>query len=181
VRFFVTPEPPSKQAVRRGPADGVEGMSLYEEPSAAPRAEVVRAAEVEASAARALDRLVAPGAAEVPPLVDAEVAPAGVEGPPAGPAAAVTLDLPTRVEVRADVPAGGGFLVLRDSYSPHWRAEVDGLETPLLRADGLFRAVRLAPGPHVVRLVFRPTPVYAGATVSALTALLLLALVLRRS
>jgi hypothetical protein len=181
VRYFLVPEPPSPSARPLGPAPGIFRMAVYEEPSASPRAAVVSRAELEPAADRAVDRLLA---SEYDPnelvLVDSDVAPAGVQGSPRASAAAVVEDLPTFVTIRADVPADGGYLVLRDSYSPFWRAEVDGSEAPLLRADGLFRAVRLAQGTHTVRLVFVPTPVYSGAAVSALTLLLLTWLALRR-
>jgi uncharacterized membrane protein YfhO len=51
---------------------------------------------------------------------------------------------------------------------------VDGQPTELLRANGLYRAVRLAPGTHEVRLAYRPTMFYAGLTATLVTALALL-------
>ena len=71
------------------------------------------------------------------------------------------------------MPDGGGFLLLKDMHDPNWRAEVDGAPAPVLRADGIFRAVRLAPGEHDVRFVYVPTPLYAGIAVSVATALAL--------
>jgi len=47
-------------------------------------------------------------------------------------------------------------VVLNDPYHPWWVAEVDGREVPVLRANVLFRAVRVGPGAHRVRFVFRP-------------------------
>ena len=49
-----------------------------------------------------------------------------------------------------------GYVVLNDPYHPWWKAEVDGREVPVLRANVLFRAVRVGPGAHRVRFVFRP-------------------------
>ena len=57
------------------------------------------------------------------------------------------------IDVTTDAP---GHLVLRDPYHPWWFAEIDGAQTPVLRADVLFRAVRVPPGSHRVRFVFRP-------------------------
>lgn len=51
---------------------------------------------------------------------------------------------------------GSGYLVLNDVWHPWWRAEVDGVATPVLRANVLFRAVRVPPGRHLVRLTFAP-------------------------
>jgi hypothetical protein len=60
------------------------------------------------------------------------------------------------VEVEAQAPAGGGFLVLNDVWQ-NWQAVyVDGVEAELLKANLMFRAVRLAPGAHKVRFQFEP-------------------------
>ncbi len=54
-----------------------------------------------------------------------------------------------------------GFLFLSDSYYPGWRAWVDGVEKPILRADGAFRAVVLdKAGEHRVRMEYHPTLAY---------------------
>jgi uncharacterized membrane protein YfhO len=52
--------------------------------------------------------------------------------------------------------AAPGYLVLNDPYHPWWAAEIDGREVPILRANGLFRAVRVEPGSQRVRFIFRP-------------------------
>jgi hypothetical protein len=70
------------------------------------------------------------------------------------------------VDLRAEAP-GGGFLVLSDPYYPGWRAFVDGVETPILRADYLFQAVALPPGSHEVRFVFVPWSLQRGMLLSA--------------
>jgi hypothetical protein len=56
--------------------------------------------------------------------------------------------------------------VLTDPYYPGWRAYVDGVESPILRADYLFRAVALGPGAHVVRFVFTPRSLERGMALS---------------
>lgn len=72
------------------------------------------------------------------------------------------VELAVRTPVR-------GYLVLSDVYYPGWRAEVDGVEVEMLRADYLFRAVPLRPGEHTVRMVFSPWTWRAGLGVSAVT------------
>jgi hypothetical protein len=57
-----------------------------------------------------------------------------------------------RVEIEAMLPAPG-YLVLTDTYTPQWHAEVDGRQAEMLRADVAFRAVSLPAGTH--RVVFR--------------------------
>jgi hypothetical protein len=55
---------------------------------------------------------------------------------------------PTEVDVRA---TGPGLLVLADTLYPGWSAEGFALEP----VEGLLRGVRLPPGNHVVRFLFR--------------------------
>ena len=78
---------------------------------------------------------------------------------------AATMDAPesakiiryehTAIEIEA-TSNSGGYVLLNDLYHPWWFAEVDGLPTPVLQANVLFRAVRVAPGNHRVRFTFRP-------------------------
>ena len=56
-------------------------------------------------------------------------------------------------EISLTVDAGeGGYLVLSEVWYPGWCAEVDGEAAPLLRANGIFQALHLTPGPHEIRL-----------------------------
>lgn len=50
----------------------------------------------------------------------------------------------------------GGWVVLHDVWHPWWRVTVDGEPAEMLRANVIFRAVRLAPGAHTVRFTFDP-------------------------
>ncbi len=76
-------------------------------------------------------------------------------------------------EVHAD---GAGLLVLTDVDAPGWRAQTDGKPARILRADGVFRAVALAAGPHRVVFTYRPISFYAGSAVSVAALLVLFAL-----
>jgi hypothetical protein len=84
-----------------------------------------------------------------------------------------------RVVIRAQ-SAGEGYLVLTDSYEAGWAATVDGVRVDVLKANLIFRAVRLGPGEHRVELVYRPWSVRAGVAVSLVTAIALVAAALRR-
>jgi len=87
-------------------------------------------------------------------------------------------DRPERVvaELTTSLP---GVLVLTDLHYPGWIAEEDGKQLPILRADGFFRAVALTPGQHRVTFRYRPVSFYAGAAVSVLALVTVLALWLR--
>lgn len=63
------------------------------------------------------------------------------------------------------------FLVVSEMYFPGWRAYVDDVETPIYRTNYLFQGVAVPEGQHVVRLVYRPSSVVTGASVSSLALL----------
>jgi hypothetical protein len=67
-------------------------------------------------------------------------------------------------------------LVLGELYYPGWHANLDGQAVPILRANGLLRAIAVMPGSHQVSLVYRPASLRWGALVALAT--LLVALVL---
>lgn len=69
----------------------------------------------------------------------------------------------------------GGWLVVREGWYPGWTATVNGAETPVLRVDHAFRAVRVPAGDARVEFVYRPRSFLVGAVMSALSALLALA------
>jgi hypothetical protein len=61
------------------------------------------------------------------------------------------------VEIRTQ-SVKDGFLVLSDTYYPGWRAWIDGVGSPVMRANYDFRALQLPAGEHTV--VFKFTPRY---------------------
>ena len=50
------------------------------------------------------------------------------------------------------------LLVLADMTYPGWQAWVDGVPSPILTVDDVFRGLALQPGSHVVRFAYRPAP-----------------------
>ncbi|MDP6786302.1 MAG: DUF6044 family protein [Rhodospirillales bacterium] len=52
--------------------------------------------------------------------------------------------------------SGPSVLIVTNSYSPYWRAFVDGVETPLFPADHAFWGIYLAPGAKSVELLYDP-------------------------
>ncbi|MGO4668643.1 hypothetical protein [Bosea sp. 2RAB26] len=57
------------------------------------------------------------------------------------------------ITVTTDKP---GFVLLNDIWHPWWRAELDGADVDILRANVLFRAVQVPAGTHTVRFSFKP-------------------------
>lgn len=57
------------------------------------------------------------------------------------------------LQVVAQAPA---WVVINELYAPGWEAETGGQALPLLRANGLFRAVCVPAGAHVLTLRYRP-------------------------
>lgn len=80
------------------------------------------------------------------------------------------------IEIRAEA-AAGCYLMVSEVYYPGWRAQVDGKEAPVLRADYAFRAVRLEPGRHLVRMTYRP-PLFTVGLVFSTAGLALLAVMI---
>jgi uncharacterized membrane protein YfhO len=57
--------------------------------------------------------------------------------------------------VRTD-GAEAGLLVLRERWTPGWRARVDGRPVSVLRVDGLLRGVEVPAGETMVEMTYRP-------------------------
>jgi len=88
---------------------------------------------------------------------------------------------PNQVVITATVVEEPKFLVLADNYYPGWQVYVDGKKDMIYKANFMLRAVRLSPGAHVVRFVFRPVSFYIGLAISVITFVsLVIILVFRR-
>ncbi|MGA9349137.1 MAG: YfhO family protein, partial [Anaerolineae bacterium] len=145
-------------------------VKIYENLDNLPRAFVVHRARV-------LDDEAAIMAMKDPsfrPEKEAILAPGGQEVSPLHANGEDMVELlsyePERIVISANL-AEEGYLVLTDAYYPGWRALIDGLETPIYRADLLFRAVYLPAGQHRVEFIYDPLSFKLGAAIS-LTVLL---------
>jgi hypothetical protein len=143
-------------------------VKIYENLDVLPRAFVVHRSEIIPDTEQAITRMRDPAfdPAEAAILADGE--------PLAGNGVVTTQVVayaPEQVvvDVTTDAP---GYLVLTDTFYPGWAAAVDGRPVPILRADVLFRAVRLEPGTHRVEFRYRPASLRWGAGVSIVAALL---------
>ena len=130
-----------------------EGHRIYENRNALPR--VLFASE--AVAAR-FDEIVATGSwpAGFDPrrtvLLETQPAPKAERQPGA---ARIVSYRNNEVVIECESPEGG-FVVLNDIWHPWWRAEIDGVAAPLLRANVLFRAVEIPAGRHTIVMRFEP-------------------------
>jgi hypothetical protein len=167
-------------APRLRPLQRVQDIDLLLNDDALPRAYWVpgwtAVEDVDAAIAALLDPAFDAGGTAVLTLDAAERERLAAVVPPA-PAAALpnadsvaceVTDLnPEAVRVRLTTP-GPGLLVLADRDAPGWRARVDGGRVPILRANGLFRAVALPAGEHVVDFSYRPRAVLLGLAITLL-------------
>lgn len=104
---------------------------------------------------------------------------AGSAAVPEAPSLRFIEDGTTRVVIEAALREPG-VLVLRDSFDPSWRAEVDGQPAPIARANGLYRAVSLPAGRHVIRFSFRPRALGTGLILSMVTGAFLASFAFRK-
>ncbi len=138
-----------------------------------PRVRLVHRAEIapggEAGSLAAV--LTAPGGAV---LDEGSVHPPLAE-PPSGAheVARIVDEAPERVVVEASV-AAPALLVLGDTASDGWRADVDGTPSPILHADHAFRAVWLPAGQHTVVFTYAPRSVRIGLLVTLCAAIVTL-------
>ncbi len=72
-----------------------------------------------------------------------------------------------KIKVHAAAPK---ILVLADTYYPSgWIAKIDGEETPILRADGVVRAIAVPAGDHEIVFTFKPKWFYTGLYISLIS------------
>ena len=70
------------------------------------------------------------------------------------------------IKTKSDQPK---LLFISDNYYPGWKAQVDGEETEILRANYTFRAVPLIGGEHLVRFYYDSVSFKAGLVISAVS------------
>ncbi|MCC7020054.1 MAG: hypothetical protein IT332_09890 [Ardenticatenales bacterium] len=167
---------------------GDAAVDIWRNDGALPRIRLVPHAHVARDDLAAFDRLRDPthdprtSVVFVAADVEADVAahadkrPDDPTDPLAAAASPVVVDAytPDRITLRIHVRRPS-FLVLSDVWHPDWRAAVDGVPAPVLRADFLFRAVALDAGAHIVELRYRPRGWRLGLELSAVMWAVLLA------
>jgi hypothetical protein len=74
---------------------------------------------------------------------------------------------PNRVAIAASM-ACTGMVILSDTFFPGWRAQVDGMSTPVYEVNEAMRGVVVPRGAHTVTLRYRPPSAIAGFALSFL-------------
>ena len=168
VRYVMTrqsAEPPAGLALLKT----AEGVSVYENKNALPRAFIVgRAIEV----ATPQDALAALADPSFDPKTTAVIQTriSNLKSQISNPGRAMIVeDRRNRVvvETRSE---GDSLLVLSDNYYPGWKAYVDGVEAEVLRANYTMRAVALTGGSHVVSFDFDPLTLRVSIYISSIAA-----------
>ena len=138
---------------------------VYNNPQAMPRAYLVGQFEVH-PAAEVFARVLS-GGFDYQNTVLLEKEP-GVRSSPKGTPrepAQIVRYAPERVSIRTNSNEER-LLVLTDTWFPGWKASVDGVKTEILRANYLFRAVRVPKGVHEVVFTYQPASFKAGLALS---------------
>jgi len=186
VRYLIAQTPSAKPA-ERGPSPGdrwarvadMQGVTVYENLRALPRAWVATEAIVQSDEATldVIRRGTFPDGRLWDPrrtvLLDAPP-PGALTGRDVQVPVTVRRYEPMRIELSASLPVPG-LLVLGENVYPGWKATVDDRPAATLRVDYNLRAVPLAAGNHRVTFVYRPRSVLLGASLSAVSAMALVA------
>jgi hypothetical protein len=147
-------------------------VKIYENLTVQPRAFVVHNASLAGNDKEVLERLSDPEfdpAREV--VLSQDHGAIEFEGHDAQATVRVLAYEPERIRLGVTLQQPG-YLVLTDTNFPGWRAEVDGQDVPILRADLYFRAVALSHGSHEVVFHYRPVSAQLGLGISLLAVLL---------
>ena len=146
-----------------------DGVVVLENPDALPRAFWVPRLELVAGPEAVLSRL-----ATGPPRDHALIELLPADGFLGGADASATgqvddfEDASKHLVVRMHA-TGEGFLVVSDQEYPGWSATVNGVAAPVLRANYVFRAVRVPAGGAQVEFHYRPRSVRDGTWLSLLS------------
>ena len=150
----------------------VDGLEIYQNLRAQPRAFLVSGVERLADGPAVLARLLEP---DYEPLrkvaVEDAHLPAGLETKLSGAegiatgTARVTSHESTRVQIEVETP-GEAVLVLADAYYPGWQARLNGQEVPHFPAYFAFRGLAVPAGKHVVEFVYDPWTFRVGMWIS---------------
>jgi uncharacterized membrane protein YfhO len=168
VRYLLTgrreaePTSDSFEAAYRG-RDGI----VYRNSDTLPRAYAARSVRSAASARDALDQVAAP---EFDPRETTVLESSADRFRGRAPRGSVRLtrDGAQHVDIATDLDRPA-LVVLSDSYDEGWKPEVDGKPADALRANYVYRAVRVPAGRHTIEWSYRPVSFTLGIVTSSLS------------
>jgi hypothetical protein len=139
---------------------------IYRIEDALPRYRLVGQVIIEPSGAAVLDRLSTAGIGQLSELAVVEAADApdlrDLSTPTLAGGVRVARQEPDAIELDLD-HAGARFLVIANTWSPYWRATVDGQPRKLVRTNHAQQGLRIAAGDRRVNLRYEPP--YAPAAI----------------
>jgi hypothetical protein len=155
---------------------------LYERDSIAPYARVFAAAvkvpEGQQVAALTNPRFPAGQLILVPDTLHVQIPPVTQPVPRSRVTATVTEWAPGAIRVRLQGrDSAPSFLLISENWYPDWKATVDGVPSPVIRADHTLLSVLLPPGAKEVRLRFHSAMYDKGKAVSVVFLVLALGMV----
>lgn len=136
-----------------------------------PLARVMHRAWIEPDEAQAAGYLSDPAYDAAHTVMLAAPPPLALSGAESAAARLLALE-PERWLIEAESPSAA-LLRLALVYDPNWRASVDGVPAPILRADLAFSAVPIPSGKSVVELTYQPSSYALGALITLGTLLAL--------
>ncbi len=162
---------------------GDDGIDVWHNPHAFPRAFVVYAVDRVADEAAAARAVAAPSWNPArSAVVERDLGlPEAARGPVPLPTQpdALAREGPTTLAFEVTLPRPG-LLVVAEPWYPDWRVTIDGEPAELLRVDYALRGVALARGTHVVAMELVSRPLVAGTCISGAALLLAAALAARQ-
>ena len=149
--------------------DGDPAVNIYENAKVLPRAFIVNDMRIVANHAAAFDAIHADNfdPARVVVLEKPNVAEQSTVNTQQS-TVAITGYGPNEIVLETNA-SSAGVLVLSEVFYPGWKAWVDNQETPVLRANYLFRAIELPAGTHRVRFKYEPGTFMVGVGLTLLT------------
>jgi hypothetical protein len=87
--------------------------------------------------------------------------------------AQITVYEPSFIRIEVETPITQN-LFLSDTYMPGWKAFVNDIQVPIMKAHTTFREIEIPQGKHTVTLFYRPMSFILGAFVSLLSSISLL-------
>lgn len=148
----------------------IDGVWIYRNDRAAPRAFVVDRVEEVPSVGAALawvkehpERLRDTAVLDQPLPMRLE------RGAAEGSTVSIRAYEPTAVSLAVTTP-GAVVLVVSDTHYPGWQARIDGQAAPIYRTHGVFRAVVVPAGVHRIDFRYEPTTFWHGVVIAGAAA-----------